>query len=401
MRPQPPLPGTTARSRAGNVAKPPRGDPGTTAQEALSKEDTLEDIELQEPASRRFSISSNLSDSRYAVLPHGISLEDWTEDDKAELDDHVRHLMHSRREGFRRSMRGFKQYISKPLGLFVFVYAVLITLFGAAWVFFLIGWIYVGPKQSYIINIVDNVLVALFALMGDGLAPFRAVDTYHMCFIAKYYHMTWRLRKEKQLPELVDHNDLPDRRASSGDVEAMLDKEEDAELSVLSPRQQMRLQYHQAKFSNAHTFYRPHETATHHAFPLRLLVAVVVMLDFHSIFQVALGTCTWTIPYKVRPGALTATILCFSICCNITAGILISVGDRRTRKKDVLERIERQNLTEEALERMAKKRQSEEIARKRDEASEAVAERDLELQRDVDQTQQVAGPSMIVHQPSN
>jgi len=317
-------------------------------------------------------------------------LDDWSEEDKAELDDHVRHLLHSKKEGFKRSWRGFLQYISKPLGLFVTVYAVLITLFGAAWVFFLIGWIYVGHKQQYIINIVDNVLVALFALMGDGLAPFRAVDTYHMCFIANYHHMTWRLRKEKGLSELVDHNDLPDR--SAADLEDQIDKEEMAEFSVLKPRQQKRLQYHQAKFSKAHTFYRPHETATHHAFPLRLLVAVVCMLDCHSLFQIALGSSTWSWDYHTRPSALTATILSCSITCNITAGILISVGDHRTRKKDVLERITRQELTQEALGRMAEKRKTEpHIGRKSMEASRAAQQ--LEQQEEEEHMRSVAGPS--------
>lgn len=387
--------GRVPRPRAGTgAARPP--DLATIPQQPQSDlEGKAGDIELQPRSTRRFSISSNLSDSRYAVLPHGISLEDWTEEDKAELDDHVRHLMHSRREGFKRSMRGFGQYISKPLGLFVFVYATLVTLFGAAWVFFLIGWISVGSSQQYIINIVDNVLVALFALMGDGLAPFRAVDTYHMCFIARYHHMTWRLRKEKALPDLVDHNDLPDRRVSNADIEDAIDKEETAEFSVLKPIQQKRLQYHQAKFSKAHTFYRPHETGTHHAFPLRLLIAVVVLLDCHSMFQVALGTCTWSIDYHHRPESLTATILCMSISCNITAGILISVGDHRTRKKDVLERIHRQELTEEALGRMAEERKSDPvIGSKSEEASRAVKQQDRQLQN-----QARAGPS-IVEEPT-
>ena len=319
-----------------------------------------------------------MSDSRYAVLPHGLSLEGWSEEDKADLDDHVRHLLHSRREGFKRSMRGFKQYISKPLGLFVFIYATLVTLFGAAWVFFLIGWISLGSRTSYATNVIDNILVALFALMGDGLAPFRMVDTYHMIFIARYYHLTWRLRDKKKLPGLVDHNDLPDRRVDPADIEDAIDKEETAEFSVLKPIQQKRLQYHQAKFSKAHTFYRPHETATHHAFPLRLLVAVVVLLDCHSLFQVALGTCTWSWNYHTRPQALTATILSCSISCNITAGIVISVGDHRTRKKDVLERIARQNLTEEALRRMAKERQDAGIAQKSQQASDVLAEEEAE-----------------------
>ncbi|CAK3804411.1 related to ahmp1 [Lecanosticta acicola] len=344
-----------ARSRAGTrttrpdtaATKPRSGEPSPPLDE--------DEIEMQPPR-RTISISSELSDSHYAVLPHGVSLEGWSDEDVLELNDHVRHLLHSKREGFKRSMRGFKQYVSKPLGLFVTVYAVLVTLFGAAWVFALIGWIYVGSKQEYIINVIDLVLVALFALMGDGLAPFRAVDTYHMCFIAHYHHLTWRLRKEKQLPQLVDQNDLPDRRRSATDAELddAIDKEEMAEFSVLTLRQQKRLQYHQAKFNKSHTFYKPHETATHHAFPIRLLVAVVVLLDCHSLLQVALGTCTWSIDYRVRPEALTATILSCSITCNIMAGVLISIGDHKTRKKDILERIFRQGLTEQALKRMAK-----------------------------------------------
>ncbi|KAF2767481.1 hypothetical protein EJ03DRAFT_365566 [Teratosphaeria nubilosa] len=345
------------RSRAGTRAsqRPP------TSRLPTVKSSTGAGIELemeeQQPRrTRAGSLTSQLSDSHYAVLPHGVDLEGWTKQDIDELNDHVRHLLHSRREGFKRGMRGFRKYLSKPLGLFVFVYATLVTLFGAAWVFCLIGWIYVGNKQDYFINVIDNVLVALFALIGDGLAPFRAVDTYHMCFIAHYHHLTWRLRQEKKLPNLVDHNDLPDRRVSLDEQEDIIDKEETAEFSVLSPRQQRRLQYHQAKFSKAHTFYKPHETSTHHAFPLRLLVAVVVLLDCHSLFQVALGTCTWSIDYHVRPQALTATILSCSITCNIVAGILISIGDHRTRKKDVLERMFRQGLTEEAIVHIQKKK---------------------------------------------
>ncbi|TKA66470.1 hypothetical protein B0A55_09198 [Friedmanniomyces simplex] len=342
------------RSRAGArtyTARPPTERMPTIQQEGSGSPD----IEMQPQRSRRMSISSQLSDSRYAVLPHGVDLQGWGQEEVDELNDHVRHLLHSRREGFKRNMRGFRQYLSRPLGLFVFVYATLVTLFGAAWVFCLIGWIYIGNEQDYFINVIDNVLVALFALIGDGLAPFRIIDTYHMCFIAHYHHLTWRLRKEKQLPALVDHNDLPDRPGSVMEQEDAIDKEERAEFSVLSHRQQRRLQYHQAKFSKTHTFYRPHETATHHAFPLRLLVASVVLLDCHSLFQVALGTCTWSIDYRIRPQALTATILSCSITCNIVAGIIISIGDHRTRKKEVLERLKRQELTEEAIEHVQKK----------------------------------------------
>jgi len=219
------------------------------------------------------------------------------------------------------------------------------------------GWINVGGRQLYIINVIDNVLVALFAILGDGLAPFRAVDTYHMIFIAHYHHLTWRLRREQSLPKLQNKNDLPRKREPDADVE---EDAAETEYSVLMPQQQKRLVYHQNKFAKSHTFYKPHETKTHYAFPLRLLVAVVVLLDFHSLFQIALGTCTWAISYHNRPFVLTTVILCCSICCNVTAGILISVGDRKSRKKDVVERMFRQELTEEAMAKVEKKKRKRE-----------------------------------------
>lgn len=132
------------------------------------------------------------------------------------------------------------------------------------------------------------------------------------------------------------------------------------EFSVLTAAQQRKLDHHSQKFSKSHTFYKPHETATHYAFPLRLLIVIVVLLDFHSIFQIALGTCTWSINYHVRPFALTTVILCCSLACNITAGILISVGDHRTRKTEVVKRMFRQKLTKAAIKKMGKRRKREE-----------------------------------------
>ena len=59
------------------------------------------------------TITSQVSESRYAVLPHGMSLNGWTEAEKQELNDHVRHLLHSRRAAFKRGWNGFKQYVKK------------------------------------------------------------------------------------------------------------------------------------------------------------------------------------------------------------------------------------------------------------------------------------------------
>lgn len=338
------------------------------------------------------TIDSTLSDSRYAVLPHGTSLDGWSKHDKKEVNDHVRHMLHSRRSKFKRTMRGFGQYVKRPLGFLVTLYATLITLFGLAWVLFLIGWINVGGQQIYVVHIIDSVLVALFAIVGDGLAPFRAVDTYHMIYIAHYHHFTWSRRKKDMLPELHDHNDLPSSNAPiSGprDVDPE-DPEKQWEFTVLTPKQQEKLEHHTEKFCKSHSFYKPHETETHHAFPLRLLVAIVVLLDCHSLLQISLGACTWGIYYKNRHFAITTVILICSITCNATAGLLIWLGDKRTRKTDVLERMNRQELTEEAIKKVEKKKQSESES----EMEDAEEKRDKEKRRiSLDQVRAKFGPS--------
>ena len=197
--------------------------------------------------------------------------------------------------------------------------------------------------------------------MGDGLAPFRAVDTYHMVFIAHYTFLTWKIRSKSQLPELKDKNDLPSRPKKDVDVEFGDTANGEDEYSVLSSRQQLRLIHHQTKFAKSHTFYKPHETMTHHAFPLRILIAIVILLDFHSLLQMALGACTWSMETPgERPFALTTVILCCSITCNISGGVLIMIGDRMTRKKDIVERLFRQELTEEAMKKMEKRKVKEE-----------------------------------------
>ena len=291
----------------------------------------------------------------YAVLPHGTSLPGWTSAEKAALNDHVRHLLHSRREKFKRGMRGFGRYVRKPVGFLVTLYAFLLTFWGAAWVLFLIGWISVGDRQAYFIEICDQILTALFCVVGIGLAPWRAVDTYHMIFVAKYAHRTWRLRKEQGLPALRDRNELP-ARPDTYAWEKGEDTSPLAEETVLTAEQQQKLEYHQGKLANSHTFYKPHETTTHNAFSVRLLIAIVVLLDCHSLFQMALGGTTWGIYYKVRPKALTAVILTCSISCNISAGITISVGDHKSRKKLVVEQMFRQDVTKDALKAMKKER---------------------------------------------
>lgn len=393
----------------------------------------------RQSVSRAFSITSEITDSHYAVLPSGVSLEGWTQEEVDQLNDHVRHMLHSRRNKLKRGLKAFGKYVRKPLGFAVTLYATLITLFGLAWVLFLIGWIYVGDKNLYVINVIDNVLVALFAIVGDGLAPFRAVDTYHMIFIVHYHRLTWKLRKKMFLPDLENKNDLPaetvdppsgrqsaealhgnledlearvkeqeesvnrereeaanrerEEAANRERDEATLREQEEAadkdleagepekvtrddaferhEVSVLNQKQQDRLVYHQNKMSKSHTFYKPHETETHHAFPISFLIAIVLLLDLHSCLQITLGSITWSTDYHHRSSAATTTVLCCSITANTLAGVLIAIGDRRTRKKDVIERMFRQELTDYAMRKVEKER-------KKQEEKEAAARKDAE-----------------------
>lgn len=315
---------------------------------------------------RTNTIDSTLStleegpDHHFAVLPHGASLPGWSQEEKDALDDHVRHLLHSRRAKFKRTMRGFGHYCRNPLGFIVTLYFFLITFWGAAWVLFLIGWISVGGRQAYFVEICDQILTALFCVVGITMFPFRLYDTYHMAFVAFFAHRTWRLRKERGLKDLRDHNELPamppQSVSSPYDTAEEIEEEERMEAPVLTDEEQRKLEYHQGKLAKSHTFYRPHETYTHHAFSIRLLITIVVLLDCHSMFQIALGGTTWGIYYKVRPKALTAVILACSLSCNIASGIIIGIGDKRSRKTLVVEQMMRQGLTEEALKKLRKER---------------------------------------------
>ena len=82
----------------------------------ISKRDSKRELRQPTTLDRLHSVSSLssvLEDPRFAVLPEGHNLEGWTKADAAELNDHVRHMLHSRRSKFKRAMKGFGQYVSK------------------------------------------------------------------------------------------------------------------------------------------------------------------------------------------------------------------------------------------------------------------------------------------------
>jgi hypothetical protein len=84
-----------------------------TLQEKEDEQAGESQLSAQRTRTRSHSISSTLDDMNYAVLPHAVSLDDWSEEDKAELNDYVRHLLHSRRSRFKRGLRGFGKYLQK------------------------------------------------------------------------------------------------------------------------------------------------------------------------------------------------------------------------------------------------------------------------------------------------
>lgn len=88
----------------------------TIEEEAVTEQPTVQRTwswQRQPRPERSHSISSVLTESHYAVLPHGVTLDDWPEEDKEALDDHVRHMLHSRRSKFKQRMRAFGKYVSK------------------------------------------------------------------------------------------------------------------------------------------------------------------------------------------------------------------------------------------------------------------------------------------------
>jgi hypothetical protein len=91
--------------------RPPQQPTDQEEEEGGEEEDA---DEIDRPGLTHMStITSTLSESRFAVLPHGQNLEGWTAGEKDELNNHVRHMLHSKRSKFKRGLRGFGQYVKQ------------------------------------------------------------------------------------------------------------------------------------------------------------------------------------------------------------------------------------------------------------------------------------------------
>ena len=79
------------------------------------------------------SVIAEAGEPRFAVLPEGSDLAGWSQEEIEELNDHVRHMLHSRRSKFKRSMKGFRKYVSKRKYAYAFLYR-LLTFSRSPWI---------------------------------------------------------------------------------------------------------------------------------------------------------------------------------------------------------------------------------------------------------------------------
>ncbi|KAG8713590.1 hypothetical protein FRC11_011683, partial [Ceratobasidium sp. 423] len=229
---------------------------------------------------------------------------------KDKLDQHVEDVLTNRRK-VKRALTGFWGYIKTPMGFISFVYGFLCAFWGAAIVIFLAKIINLHNEDR------QGFWVEVSSQIENGIAK-----------IWHYRQVTRRLRRKAELPALIDGNDLPDPIYNPNYVH------------VLSDRQQEDLHYQQQKFMASQTWYRPHETETHKAFPIKTALFICLYIDFNSVFQCMLCGCMWSMNRFERPAWTTGTLIPASFLCGIAAGVLIWRGGNQTKKvKEVEQRL--------------------------------------------------------------
>ena len=175
------------------------------------------------------------------------------------------------------------------------------------------------------LEISSQVENGLFSLTGLGLIPWRVIDTYRMFLFhspheqlligeigaAKIWHLRVETHKRRQaqgLPPIQDPNDLPDPKEAKDYISVSLRRylpeqrdegcDEDpgtrirksgvrgramlTKTQVLSEKEQAELEYQQHKFATSQTWYRPHATATHRAFPIKWALWNTVVSSYQS-----------------------------------------------------------------------------------------------------------------------
>ncbi|KAI0081717.1 hypothetical protein K474DRAFT_1703572 [Panus rudis PR-1116 ss-1] len=242
------------------------------------------------------------------------------------LDRHIEDVL-TKRQQFKRIMRGVWSFMKTPMGIVVSIYGFLVVFWGSALVLFLVKWIDVHNEitQGFWVELCQQILCGLFTATSIGLIPFRALDTYRITKIWYYKRRITKLRRMANLPELYDPDDLPDPAYDVNYVHVLTQKEQDE------------LHYQQHKFAQSQTWYRPHGTQTHRAFPINIALWICVCNDLNSFFQALLSACMWSMDRYQRPDWTTATTLPLAFVSGIIAGVLIWWGGRKTRRHQQVE----------------------------------------------------------------
>ncbi|GAC94512.1 hypothetical protein PHSY_002084 [Pseudozyma hubeiensis SY62] len=273
--------------------------------------------------------------------------------DDLHLDAYVHELL-TKKQKFKRAMQGVWAFLKTPVGVIAGIYGFLVVFGGAALVLFLVGAIDGGKNKDYWVEVWSQFENGLFTIPGVGLIPWRLRDTWRMGWIAYYQHLTWRLRKKRGLPRLQDKNDVPSvaqkkqhekkKVPAEGDGEDTSDEEGSAPVeldrdAVLTPHQATHLYNLQTAFAESQSWYRPHETFTHHAFSISFALWITIFNDLNSLFQCLLCGYMWgyATHYHDRPAWSTGTFMPCSFLAGIAAGVLIWKGGERSKKKGEVE----------------------------------------------------------------
>ncbi|KAF9510285.1 hypothetical protein BS47DRAFT_92513 [Hydnum rufescens UP504] len=243
-----------------------------------------------------------------------------------ELDAHVEHVL-KRRARIRRTLRGLGQFLMTPTGIVVGIYGFLVVFWGAAIVFFLAKFINLHnpQQQKFWIEISSQVENALFTVTGVGLIPWRLMDTYRILFIWHYKRLDARLRMRLDLPPLQHPDDLPDPQIDPNFTH------------VLTEKQQKDLRRQQREFAKSQTWYRPHSTDTHRAFPIGTALLICLLVDGNSFFQCILCGTMWGLNEYNRPPWTTGLLIPASFLCGIGAAVIIARGGSKTKRRAEVE----------------------------------------------------------------
>jgi hypothetical protein len=140
---------------------------------------------------------------------------------------------------------------------------------------------------------------------------------------------THRLRKKQGLPPIEDPNDIEDP------------KDQEEYVSVLTEKERAKLKYQQEMFAksqvsdtsycgmvpaDSQTWYRPHATSTHRAFPMSWALWNTILMDLNSAFQCILCGCMWGLNQYQRPAWTTGSLIPLGFLSGIGAGVLIWQG---------------------------------------------------------------------------